>query len=102
MTKYDKLRELLIEISGVETVYFQPPESIKLTYPCIVFTGESYDTRHADNHIYKFKERFQVKFIDYDCESEIPEKLLTSLPLCRFDRSYTTNNLKHSVFTIYY
>ena len=35
-TKQEKLGKALIELLGSNNVYFQPPESIKIDYPCIV------------------------------------------------------------------
>lgn len=32
-----------------KNVYFQPPESVKLLYPCIVYKRSAGDTRFADN-----------------------------------------------------
>ena len=29
-------------------VYFQPPETIKIKYPCIIYSLDDYDTRFAD------------------------------------------------------
>ena len=82
-------------------VYFQPPETIKLTYPCIIYSRDSANTIYANNKPYCNTWRYQLMVIDKDPDSVIP-KILATLPMCRFNRHYTKNNLNHDVFNIYY
>lgn len=82
-------------------VYFQPPESVKLLYPCIIYNRSSGDTQFADNNPYVFQKRYQVMVIDPDPDSEILEKV-ASMPMCVMDRHYTANNLNHDVFNLYF
>lgn len=89
------------EILGSRNVYFQPPASTKMNYPAIRFSLSDIQTSYADNSIYKRMNRYEIIVIDYDPESEIVNKLLT-LPYCSFDRFYTSDNLNHFVFTLYF
>lgn len=82
-------------------VYFQPPESVKLDYPCIIYNRSSGDTQFADNKPYTFMNRYQVMVIDRDPDSEIIKKV-ASLPLCVMDRHYTADNLNHDLFNLYF
>jgi hypothetical protein len=82
-------------------VYFQPPASLEIKYPCIIYERDSGDTVYADNNPYIHRTRYQVKVVDRDPDSEIPGKI-AMLPLCRFDRHYVTDNLNHDIFNIYY
>lgn len=91
----------LKEQTGVANVYFQPPESIKMKYPAIVYSISRVDNRFAENKQYLQFIAYQVIVIDKDPDSDIFKKL-TRLPLCSFDRSYTADNLNHFVFTIYF
>ena len=50
-----KLHNILVEILGSGNVYFQPPESITLKYPCIIYGRVGIDAVHADNKLYKHK-----------------------------------------------
>lgn len=86
---------------GSRNVYFQPPPSVKMQYPAIVYSFKTIDNKHANNHLYKQDISYEVIAIDYDPDSEIRTKV-SQLPKCRFDRSYTANNLNHYVFTLYY
>lgn len=96
-----ELHESLKALLGSGYVYFQPPESVKMTYPCIVYELNNVDTKHANNRPYFNMKNYRITIIDKNPDSAIPE-LFTAMPLCRFDRSYTANNLNHWVFTLYY
>lgn len=82
-------------------VYFQPPESAKLTYPCIIYQLSRYHTTHSNNSLYTAKRRYTVTVIDRNPDSGIPETLL-AFPLSSFDRYFVVDNLHHWVFGIYY
>lgn len=101
MSRRLELHEILVGLLGSKYVYFQPPESISMTYPCIVYGRSSADTIYADNKVYRNKKRYTVTVIDKDPDSDIPDKLL-GLQLCKFDRHFNTNNLNHDVYTLYY
>lgn len=93
-----KLRELL---GPSVNVYFQPPENLKLRYPCLIYTREPERLWHADNIPYSIREKYSMRYIDKDPESPNPLKL-TMLPLCSHDRHYVQDNLHHDAYTIYY
>ena len=82
-------------------VYFQPPASKKIDYPCIIYKPEDIHTAHADNRLYAMKPKYTATVIDKDPDSEIPFKLI-EFPLCGFDRYYVADNLHHWVFGIYF
>ena len=95
------LRKLLREILDSDNVYFQPPESLKMNYPAIVYSRERIDNRFANNNVYKQNRAYKITVIDKNPASEIVDKI-SSLPMCTFDRHFTLDNLNHDVFTIYY
>jgi len=101
MTDRIKLHEIFKEILGTTNVYFQPPESVKLKYPAIVYALNDIDTDHANNAIYRCKNRYTVTLIDYDPDSGFIKKLL-ALPYCSFDRHFAKDNLNHYIYTIYF
>lgn len=95
------LHAMLEDVLGSNNVYFQPPESIQMKYPCIVYKLSYYQTIYADNNPYKSKKRYQMTLIHEDPDNEIKEKLV-SLPLCSFDRFFTSGLLNHYVYNIYF
>lgn len=93
---------LLIERPpGSYNVYFQSPGADGMTYPCIKYQLDDIDQEHADNRPYVRTKRYIVTYIDEDPDSGVPEGL-AALPMCRFNRFYTADNLNHWVFLLYY
>lgn len=83
------------------TVYFQPPPSVVMEYPCIVYNRDNVKSEYADDQPYKLRTRYQVTVIDRNPDSPIPAKV-ASLPLCRFDRFFTADNLNHDVYSLFF
>ena len=49
-----------------KNVYFQPPESVKLSYPCIIYKRSAGDTRFADNKKYSYTAGYDVVVVEMD------------------------------------
>ena len=95
-----RLHSLLEEALGSTNVYFQPPESMRLKYPCIVYSIANGDTKYAANLPYKFDLGYQVTFISRDPDDETRDKI-AMLPMCRYDRAIKVDDLNHDIFRIY-
>lgn len=85
----------------VSNVYFQPPEDVKLVYPCIVYERDDVRTDFANNFPTRNTVRYQVTVIDPNPDSDIPNKV-GALPMCSFDRFYAADQLNHDVYNIFY
>lgn len=98
--KFDaELRDLI----GSNNVYYQPPASVRMSYPAIKYSASpGADKRNANNRLYMSTDRYEVTVIDRDPDSAIPDKILHHFPMCNFDRGYSADNLNHFVYTIYY
>jgi hypothetical protein len=96
-----ELHKILKNILESDNVYFQPPPSVNLHYPCIVYERSTIQTTKADNIKYLKRVRYTITLIGLSPESEIVNKIL-DLPLCTYDRFYTTDGLNHDVFSLYY
>lgn len=88
------------ELLGSRNVYYQPPASVQMKYPAIVYRRKDVTTRFAGNVAYMKSPSYEVVLIDKNPDSEFVDKIL-QLPYCRYDRHYTSDNLNHDVFTIY-
>lgn len=97
-----ELHDILCDLLGSDHVYFQPPESVRLSYPCIIYSRENGDSQFADNTTYAFSYRYQLIYIDRNPDSDFPVRLLSKLPKCVYDRHFTADNLNHEVFKLYY
>ncbi len=96
-----ELHEKLCAILGSRNVYFQPPASVRLNYPAIIYSRKDIDNRYADDLVYKQDTAYDVTVIDPNPDSEIVVEV-SRLPTCRFDRHYKADNLNHDVFTLYH
>ena len=97
-----ELHEELCNVLGSSNVYFQPPESIKMKYPCIVYERSTGDTLHADNKPYLFTPRYSLTVIDKDPDSPIVQRIAETFSMCRYNRHFTVDNLNHDTFELYY
>lgn len=95
------LQELLKGILGTDNVYFQPPPSVQMEYPAIVYHRDYKVAEYADDIPYNHRTRYLVMVIDRDPDSGIPDKL-AALPLCVYDRFYTADNLNHDVYKLFF
>ena len=87
---------------GNRNVYFQPPESKKLKYDCIVYHRSNLETKKADNKNYIITDRYEVMLIYKDPDSNLPRQILEHFKYCTHSRHYVADNLYHDVFNIYY
>ncbi len=95
------LQEILVSILGSNNVYFQPPETIRLQYPCIIYERSDIDKKYADNRAYMSMVRYSLTLITRSPESDLVKAIL-ELPYCSYDRYYAADTLNHDVFTLYY
>lgn len=95
------LHEIFCEILGTRNAYFQPPESVKMNYPAIVYGLDGIENTYANDGVYLSHRRYSVTVIDKNPDSEIVGKV-AELPRCKFNRSYQKDNLNHYVFTLFY
>jgi hypothetical protein len=101
MEKRVQLQYLLEGLMETGKVYFQPPEDVKLSYPCIIYSRDSGDTNFADNNPYHLQTRYKVTIIDSNPDSTIPGKV-AQLPTCTFATHFTADNLNHDVYNLYF
>ena len=92
------LQAVLEEILGSTNVYFQPPASVRMQYPAIVYKLSRVDKQFANDETYLQHPGYEITLIDRNPDSEFFGKILR-LPYCKFDRYYPAENLNHWVFT---
>ena len=94
----EELRDLI----GNDHVYFQPPESIKLRYPCIIYKRKDVDIKRADNMPYNTTNCYDVMVISKDPDFYLFDEIIERFPMCRMRSRFTYDNLNHHSYTIYY
>lgn len=97
-----ELHEKLVKILGSRNVYFQPPESVKIQYPCIIYERYGMRINKADNAVYSRGVQYRVIIVDSIPDSIVVDKLSNSFATINFNRHYVVDGLNHDVFTIYY
>jgi len=96
-----QLQQIFEDILGVVAVYFQPPETLQLQYPCIVYSKSKPNTIYADDNPYRHHAMYQATIIDSNPDSLIPA-YVAAMPLSAYDRHYTRDNLHHDVYNVYF
>lgn len=96
-----ELQTLLEELLGSGNVYYQPPESVKMEYPAIVYSKSNIRSTFANDAAYSLLRRYEITVIDRKPDNKVIDKLLR-LPYCSYDRPYVSDNLNHDVLTLYY
>lgn len=95
------LQNKLEEILGSRNVYYQPPESMKIEYPAIIYSKNNIEIKYANNNLYFKKNRYEIIVIDRKPDNPVIDKIL-ELELSSFDRHYISENLNHDVLTLYF
>lgn len=95
-----KLQADLEDALGSKNVYFQPPENLKLSYPCIVYERSRVNTYYADDTSFENKTAYALTYISKDPRDDVAEKLLR-LRYCSHNRHFVSDNLHHDVFDIH-
>lgn len=96
-----ELSAVLHDILGSDHVYFQPPETIKLIYPCIIYQLSTIEAIYADNRPYGKNRKYTITVIDKSPESVIADAI-GELPMSKFNRHFTSDNLHHYVYDLYF
>lgn len=97
-----QLQSALETIIGSRNVYFQPPESLKLKYPCVLYWRDNADTTHANNMPYTFTQHYSVTLVEKIPDSPHVKAIAMGFPMIRHARTYVADNLYHDVFDLYY
>lgn len=96
------LQSKLEELLGSRNVYFQPPETLKMKYPCIRYNKARPMVMHADDMRYFNKTHYELMVIADDPDTDLPEIIANAFPYCSIDRYYSSNNLTHCSLDLYF
>ena len=102
MNRRLELHDKLCGLIGNDNVYFQPPASVQLSYPCIIYSIGSGDAKYADDMVYNYINNYELLFIFKQPNIDIIEQVLVALPMCKMTRAYVVDNLNHYAFSVYY
>lgn len=97
-----ELQEKLTDLIGNGNVYFQPPESVKIKYPCFVYKRTRPYNANADNQSYLFMYGYNILYIDRDPDNDMTERMLKSFKRIEAGSAYTADGLYHYSFELYF
>lgn len=81
-------------------VYYNPPASIQLVYPCIIVQLDDVLHGHANGKVYKRDNRYSLTIIDTNPDSEL-RAAVDDLPMTSMNRSYVADGLWHFAYTMF-
>lgn len=96
-----KLHDTLKYYLGSKEVYYDPPETITMSYPAIVYTLSNIGANYADNKRYMNMTSYSVTLIRKDDDDDILDRILAEVENVRYDRPFIANGLHHDVFTVF-
>lgn len=99
MTNRLTLQHKLEEILGSKNVYYNPPESQKMEFPCIVYNLSYIEQIHADNKKYLDYTTYKITVV-----SRLPDhpsiKAILELPMTKFSTNFTKNSFYHTTIIL--
>lgn len=96
-----ELDRILRTTLGTTNVYFDPPESFKLQFPCIVYSLSGNNEWKADNITYIRTKRYRMIYITKDADDPMVDTL-EDLEFCHLINPYTADGVFHYAFDIYF
>lgn len=95
---HDELKTLL----GSNSCYFQPPESLKLSYPCYVYYPDLSNVIRADNLMYRRVRKYSLIYITRNPDDPLIDATEDHFKMCKFTRFYAADDLNHYHYDLYY
>lgn len=95
------LHSKLVGVLGSNQVYFQPPATVQMKYPCIIYKRNDQSDFFSNAGVYLNMKRYSVTVVDKNPDSKIPDKLIT-LRYCSFSTHFSVDGLNHDVYTLYF
>lgn len=97
-----ELHEELKGLLGSNEVHFQPPESIKLKYPCILYSRAKPENLRADNLLYHRFERYSLTYLTRDPDDPMIHKIEEHFSMCGMVRTNCKDYLNYYHYDLYY
>jgi hypothetical protein len=93
------LQGKLEEILGSRNVYYNPPESQKMNFPCIVYSLSFIQDIHADNMNYLDYTTYKITVISKNPDHSACKKI-HQLPMTKFSTRFVKNGFYHEVYIL--
>lgn len=97
-----KLQLILESIDPKAKVYYQPPSSLSIVYPCMIYKDAPSHINRASDGLYRYVRCYELSYISKSPNMEISKEILSRFNYSKMNSSYVSDGLIHSIFTIYY
>lgn len=87
---------------GIQNVYVNPPESVRMQYPCVKIKRSGIYTTSANNHKYMIKDRYDAVYITREPDDPMVHKILYEFDMSRFSMQIVKDDLYNENFVIYF
>lgn len=96
------LHAKLLEFLGENRVYFQPPETFKMSYPCVIYSLSTLSSTFADNKTYLVDDRYRITYVTNDPDDIKIKEFLFFFDKIRFVTTFVSGGLYHYEYELYY
>lgn len=96
-----ELHEILCDVLQSRNCYYSPPTGFEMAYPCIIYKLGGSNPKYADNIPYFIDLEWDITVVDEDPDSKIANNMM-QMPKCRFERLFTSDDLNHFVFALWF
>ena len=93
------LHQTLVDLLGSNNVYYNPPETQKMSFPCITYTLANISDIKADNLKYIDYKTYKITVVSKKPDHPVIKKIL-NLEMTRFSAQYTKNGYYHDVILL--
>lgn len=81
-------------------LYFEPPASMRIDYPCVIYEFAYPDTTRADNTSYLNKQKFQVSVITKQADTDAHYAIVKTIDNSRFRDIRVEDGLYHFIIDV--
>lgn len=95
------LHNKLVSILGTNNVYYQPPENLKMTYPCIRYNLTKVNAVKASDSVHILHPRYEIMLISTKNMDSLSVRILCEIPQTIMERVYISDGMYHYVYSHY-
>lgn len=94
------LHQNLINVLGTNQVFYEPPETVRMSYPSIVYSKGRINSMYAENKRYRNYTSYTIIVISKTPDLDVVNKIL-DWEYASYNRGYKADNLYHEVINVY-
>lgn len=101
--RIERRKQLQRELESLTpNVYFQPPATIKMIYPCVVYHLVTHETTYANDDRYSDRLQCNLTVIDRSPDSELLYSVLNKFKYCTLTSTAVVDNINNFYLRLYF